>query len=390
MAYFNLKIISSERGFLYETDLQPHAFQLFAQIMGNQFAQQGLFRPTEFFKMRLIPQWDEKPNFLKFELVDSAGRLSKDDPEVDILLEKPVQDKPVDYFTVRWLPQDRGVAYQLDFKISALFEGTLRLVLDKLFEKNILNEGEEFRYEVFVRDQGTPKIDKDTQPTSKYSIQYVRIPKEASKPPKQDIKLSIKSKVSLIEPKHRKRSRYTTVEMIDQPRSSALGVYMNRNAYLKVKEDVKVSKIKQIEVAGILLGEIFEDNGLYIDISETVPVEEAVGSFYSVRIDSEVWQNVMENANAQHPGKILVGWYHTHLISKVKIDTEDSSSGVVKASQQTFLSQDDLFIHNNFFTQPWHVAMVIDLRAGRDVFFYRFSNELVDAGGFYLYNEISE
>ena len=47
----------------------------------------------------------------------------------------------------------------------------------------------------------------------------------------------------------------------------------------------------------------------------------------------------------------MVGWYHTH-----------PGVGI-------FLSGMDLFIHQNFFTQMWHVAYVLDPRARTSGFF---------------------
>jgi proteasome lid subunit RPN8/RPN11 len=47
----------------------------------------------------------------------------------------------------------------------------------------------------------------------------------------------------------------------------------------------------------------------------------------------------------------MVGWYHTH-----------PGFGI-------FLSGMDLFIHQNFFTQLWHVAFVLDPRARTSGFF---------------------
>ena len=77
-----------------------------------------------------------------------------------------------------------------------------------------------------------------------------------------------------------------------------------------------------------------------------------------------------------------MGWYHTHLVSKLHMKADAEGSGEMQASRQTFLSPDDVFIHDNFFPQPWHVALVLDLITGQDVFFCRRDKKLVDCGGF--------
>jgi proteasome lid subunit RPN8/RPN11 len=42
------------------------------------------------------------------------------------------------------------------------------------------------------------------------------------------------------------------------------------------------------------------------------------------------------------PGKKIVGWYHTH------------------PKRGVFLSSYDTWLHNNFFSEPWQVALVIE------------------------------
>jgi hypothetical protein len=142
-------------------------------------------------------------------------------------------------------------------------------------------------------------------------------------------------------------------------------------------------------VAGVLLGNVFQDeNGeQFVEVSELIAVPEAQGDFYNVRIDSEVWRSIIERVNVKYPerDRILVGWYHTHLVSKLNMTS--TSTGLLLASQQTFLSGEDVFIHENFFPQPWHVALVVDLNNGQDVFFYRNGKQMQDCEGFYLFED---
>ena len=84
---------------------------------------------------------------------------------------------------------------------------------------------------------------------------------------------------------------------------------------------------------------------------------------------------------------MMVGWYHTHLISKLNMTSTNVPGAEIQLTRQTFLSSDDVFVHNNFFPQSWHVALVVDLSIGQDVFFYRRGQELVDSGGFFLFGK---
>jgi proteasome lid subunit RPN8/RPN11 len=73
----------------------------------------------------------------------------------------------------------------------------------------------------------------------------------------------------------------------------------------------------------------------------------------SVTYTPESWRYVNDRLAAMYPEDtaVIVGWYHTH-----------PGFGI-------FLSGMDRFIHHNFFTQIWHVALVLDPLAGRSGFF---------------------
>ena len=70
-------------------------------------------------------------------------------------------------------------------------------------------------------------------------------------------------------------------------------------------------------------------------------------------------------------GKKIVGWYHTH-----------PRMGI-------FLSHYDTFLHNNFFPEPWQVALVVEPHKSLGGFFIREENGSLSAtrySGFYEMN----
>jgi proteasome lid subunit RPN8/RPN11 len=73
----------------------------------------------------------------------------------------------------------------------------------------------------------------------------------------------------------------------------------------------------------------------------------------SVTYTPESWRYVNDRLAQLYPDDtaVIVGWYHTH-----------PGFGI-------FLSGMDRFIHHNFFTQIWHVALVLDPLARRSGFF---------------------
>jgi proteasome lid subunit RPN8/RPN11 len=73
----------------------------------------------------------------------------------------------------------------------------------------------------------------------------------------------------------------------------------------------------------------------------------------SVTYTPESWRYINDTLRERYPNDeaVIVGWYHTH-----------PGFGI-------FLSGMDLFIHQNFFTQTWHIAYVLDPVGKRSGFF---------------------
>ena len=110
------------------------------------------------------------------------------------------------------------------------------------------------------------------------------------------------------------------------------------------------------EVAGVLVGprpEKQPDGRYAVHIIDTIVAKYTVMQGASVTYTPESWRYLNDTLGERYPNEeaVMVGWYHTH-----------PGFGI-------FLSGMDLFIHQNFFTQIWHVALVLDPRARTSGFF---------------------
>ena len=110
------------------------------------------------------------------------------------------------------------------------------------------------------------------------------------------------------------------------------------------------------EVAGVLIGprpEKQPDGRYRVHILDTIIAKYTVMHGASVTYTPESWRYMTDKLWEKYPDDtaVIVGWYHTH-----------PGFGI-------FLSGMDLFIHQNFFTQIWHVAYVLDPRAQTSGFF---------------------
>jgi proteasome lid subunit RPN8/RPN11 len=120
------------------------------------------------------------------------------------------------------------------------------------------------------------------------------------------------------------------------------------------------------EVGGVLLGKVYRAEGVtYVEITETLaaPLTAAGATELTFTLDS--WSAINRERERRFPGLTMVGWYHTH------------------PRMAVFLSGADVFLHQNFFPQPWHVALVIEPYSHQAGFFIPKAGQLVAATGFY-------
>lgn len=100
------------------------------------------------------------------------------------------------------------------------------------------------------------------------------------------------------------------------------------------------------ELGGFLLGAHFHatdehrQQGLWI--SKSIPAEHEESTSVSLKFTHETWDALARRQTQTTPIQDLLGWYHSH------------------PNWSVFLSSMDLFICNNYFPDPQHIAIVVD------------------------------
>ncbi len=135
---------------------------------------------------------------------------------------------------------------------------------------------------------------------------------------------------------------------------SAVDILINEPAFRDAQAHALSSPER--EVAGVLIGpqpEKQPDGRYVVHITDMIIARHTRMQGASVTYTPESWRYVNDRLAQMYPDEaaLIVGWYHTH-----------PGFGI-------FLSGMDRFIHHNFFTQIWHVALVLDPRARRSGFF---------------------
>ena len=135
---------------------------------------------------------------------------------------------------------------------------------------------------------------------------------------------------------------------------SAVDILINETAFRDAQAHALTSLDR--EVAGVLVGprpEKQPDGRYVVHITDIIIAMHTRMHGASVTYTPESWRYIHDKLAERYPDEeaVIVGWYHTH-----------PGFGI-------FLSGMDLFIHQNFFTQIWHTALVLDPVARKSGFF---------------------
>jgi len=129
--------------------------------------------------------------------------------------------------------------------------------------------------------------------------------------------------------------------------SALLRVSFERGPYADLTAHAKDSL--NAEVGGVLVGLLCEDdNGPFVHVTATIRADEAKQGRGHITFTHKTWDAIHATMEKQHPGRYIVGWYHTHPGFGVEFSAMDK------------------FIHENFFAQPFHVALVTDPLGGSE------------------------
>jgi len=151
------------------------------------------------------------------------------------------------------------------------------------------------------------------------------------------------------------------------PASGDLPIFLDRKAADLIERHALSDT--SVELGGILLGKECLDQATgepFVWISHSIEAKHYANTQASFTYTHDSWEEITRERDQRFPDFDVVGWYHTH-----------PSFGI-------FLSHHDLFIHQNFFAQPLHVAYVVDpINQTRGFFQWR-SGGMAQVGGFYL------
>ncbi len=122
-------------------------------------------------------------------------------------------------------------------------------------------------------------------------------------------------------------------------------IFFQQEAVIALQEHLKSSPTQAI--FGFLIGDLYRDpetGVLYTVIDKTLKLSQAIYGDKTEVVVSRLWDRMQEQLSKASAS--LLGWYHSH------------------PGQGGFLTTHDVETHEKFFTDPWHVAILVAAEAG--------------------------
>ena len=133
-----------------------------------------------------------------------------------------------------------------------------------------------------------------------------------------------------------------------RPRTVPFPVFLEQPALAAIHEHVAAAVRPDQGSLGFLVGDLCEcpETGVsYLVIDSTLRFAQPIYGDRTTAVVARIWDRILAQV-AQANGR-LIGWYHTHPPLPVA------------------LSEDDIGIHERYFTEPWQVALVIGTAGGQ-------------------------
>ena len=126
------------------------------------------------------------------------------------------------------------------------------------------------------------------------------------------------------------------------PASDTIIAYLNKHAEAKIRNHALAYRDKNLEVMGLLLGEVCTWQGHEYVLIRDIVTTDLDATSVSVKFDSGSFEKLFENLDNAGFDYVVVGWYHSH------------------PGYGCFLSETDIKTHGGIFVSPHQVAIVID------------------------------
>jgi hypothetical protein len=399
MRYFTVQALNTLNQSLLEIDIPLSQIRPLLNGIEENLRSQGVFDHQDRLLKRLVPRFEPRGDQVAAQLLE---RVPADVGEFDygLYFEEDPGDPPrsIQSLSVWFCSPMTGRTCSVDLPVNWLFRSAQAHLFQQLVRRQQVNEGDRLHYAVFLQGQAQLRA----QQTRGRTALLLLLP---TKPPppevetldrqaldKPSVEVTVTNRESLVTPAKRSWRDYEA-RLIGVRQRGDLRILISYHLIDQLEVVARDSLRQDAEVGGFLIGDVYqdeEDEKLFVDISDIVAADQATGSFLELRFNQEAWQQAFEEINRRFPDKRRVGWYHTHLIGIPRLQPvalpEARGERTYKLTHTPFFSSADVFLHRNFFPEPWHVALVVDLK-NRTIMFYQWKRgEIASCKGYYVYD----
>ncbi|MCC7129143.1 MAG: Mov34/MPN/PAD-1 family protein [Anaerolineae bacterium] len=148
-------------------------------------------------------------------------------------------------------------------------------------------------------------------------------------------------------------------------------VFVTQRAYVRICAHAGSDLYN--EVGGWLVGKWRADrstNVPFIVVEAILPAPHTRHGSAYLTFTQDTQVSLYDELKERYPNKELVGWYHTH-----------PRMGI-------FLSEYDVWLHHNFFPEPYHVALVVEPHSTTAGFFIRQHDGTLDSRYYFGFHEL--
>jgi len=154
---------------------------------------------------------------------------------------------------------------------------------------------------------------------------------------------------------------------------AAVTVFVTQGAFVRVCAHAGSDLTN--EVGGVLAGRWRVDRSTgesFVVVEGVLPAAHTRQGRTYVTFTQDSLVDLNSELERRYPGKLMVGWYHTH------------------PRMDVFLSGYDVWLHEHFFPELWHVALVIEPHKTSGGFFIRMPDGHLDPHRYFGFFELTD
>lgn len=393
MASYNI-IFRSQDGKVKTREIK--SWPLYHDFISEQvtaLVERGLIQAGEYYKSRITPRYDDKPQFgREIVFTETPERTWLDeDMRSGWRSEAQRQGFPMRYFTLTLSTSPRGFVYKKDFPLSVLDQAIAERARGMDGNSGSLQQLRQmWQWEIVAKEEETDRLSDPLQDHQPLSLVILLGPPEITPDDNLDpLPITIEGLTSEDENALPQEPLDISIESIEidlpiRPTvpgmrqlegvkdTNELEILILRNVLDGIMQESRNRSEHELNGGGLLVGEAFQEESTgspVTYITNYISASRELGAYTSTSwFKTESWDAMLRIKEERYPNKRVLGWYRDHLVG-------------------TWLSSEDELLHKHFFRESWQVLFIVDrIHATRRFYQWKGDDRIVSTNGFQIIN----